>query len=134
MTLQRLNEHFDLVQKLATAREALVSLRTAAEPGAQRLTGMPHGTGTSDIVSALAVNIVMTRNRIEGLEKEVSESAAEIQSWLSTIDDDFIRTLFIFRFLCGMTWQDVASSVGGGNTESGVKMACYRYLFEKSVS
>jgi hypothetical protein len=130
MTLQRLNEHYDLVQKLVTAREALVRLRAAAEPGAQRLTGMPHATGTSDIVSALSVNIVMTRERVEALEKEVAESAAEIQNWISTIDDDFVRTLIVFRYLCGLQWGEVAASIGGGNTESSVKMACYRFIME----
>lgn len=109
MTLQRLNEHYDLVQKLATAKEALVSLRTAAEPGAQRLTGMPHGTGTSDTVSVFAVQIALTEQRIEDLRKEIERSSKEINSWLSTIDRDDVRSLLTFRFLGGMLWKEAAA-------------------------
>lgn len=134
MTLERLNEHYDLLQKLHTAQESLAALRLAAEPGAQRLTGMPHATGVRDIVGALAVQIAMSRDRVKALEEKLAESEREVQAWLATLEDDYARTVISLRFLAGLQWQEVAAIVGGGNTESSVKMVCYRYLLEKSVS
>ena len=57
MTLEDLNKHLLLREKLEKAQEMLVSLRAAAQPGAARLTGMPHTPGVKDKVGDLAVEI-----------------------------------------------------------------------------
>ena len=48
MTLAQLNEHLDAVQQLARTEETLKNFWDAAVPGAQKLTGMPRGSGVRD--------------------------------------------------------------------------------------
>lgn len=128
MTLQRLNEHFELRIRLAKAQEMLESLRAAACPGVAVLTGMPHAPGVKDKVGDLAAEIADMDARIEYLEAEIKQDEREILEYIRAIDDDQLRLIFRLRFIRCLTWGEVASVIGGRNTEDAVKSACYRYL------
>jgi hypothetical protein len=123
-----LNQHFELIEKLARAREMLQSLRDAACPGAAALTGMPHTPGIKDKVGALAAEIVDMDARVGFLEEEVKASEGQIMPFIQGIDDDQTRLIFRLRFLRGLAWKEVAAVIGGRNSEDSVKMVCYRYL------
>lgn len=127
MTLSELNQHFELIEKLARAREMLQSLRDAACPGAAVLTGMPHTPGVKDKVGDLAAEIVDMDARVGFLEAEVKASEDAIMPFIQSIDDDQTRIIFRLRFLRGLAWKEVAAVVGG-NTEESAKRICYRYL------
>lgn len=132
MTLKELNRHFALRERLSRAKEMLASLRAAACPGAQVLTGMPHAPGVSDKVGDLAVEIADMENSINALLSEIAQQEAKINSFVSTIENDQTRMIFRLRFLRCLTWGEVAAVIGGHNTEAGVRMVCYRYLNEAS--
>lgn len=128
MTLSELNQHFELIEKLARAREMLQSLRDAACPGAAVLTGMPHTPGVKDKVGDLAAEIVDMDARVRFLEAEVKASEDAIMPFIQSIDDDQTRLIFRLRFLRGLAWKEVAAVIGGRNSEDSVRMVCYRYL------
>ena len=98
MTLQELSQYYKMQEQLRQYKEILVSLESRACPGAQAITGMPHSPGVQDRVGNLA------------------------------IENTYIRMIFRFRFLHGLTWKEVASVIGGQNSASSVKNTCYRYL------
>lgn len=128
MTLNVLNEHFAVVDKYNTARTMLQRLRDSTGLKAQAITGMPHGTGVNDTVGAMVVEITHMEERVNELAKLTAESAAPIEAWISGIDDFYTQTIFRLRFLHGMTWQEVADRIGGGNTVQSVQMICYRKI------
>lgn len=128
MTLERLNEHLELRNKLATAQEMLETMRDRALPGAQVLTGMPHGSGVRDKVGDLAVEIADMTDRVAEIESVVQHDEIDILAFLRTIEDDYIRLVFRLRFIRRCTWGEVAEIIGGQNTEEAVKSTCYRYL------
>ena len=128
MTLQELNQLFELRERLAKAQEMIDSLRAAACPGGQVLTGMPHAPGYKDKVGDLAVEIADMAERIEYLQGEIAKAEAPILDFIRAIDNDQTRLIFRLRFIRGLTWKEVASVIGGRNSEDSVRMACYRYL------
>lgn len=128
MTLQELNQLFELRERLAKAQEMIDALRAAACPGAQVLTGMPHTPGIKDKVGDLAVEIADMDERISYLEGEIERVKAPIVEWIKTIDNDQTRLIFRLRFIRGLAWKEVAAMIRGGNTEASVKNICYRYL------
>lgn len=128
MTLQELNTHLELRERLAKAYEMLDALRAAAYPGAQSLTGMPHTSGVKDKVGDLAVEIADMDERIELLETEVKAGEAPILQFIESVEDDQTRLIFRLRFIRGLAWKEVAAVIGGRNSEDSVKMVCYRYL------
>lgn len=131
MTLQRLNEHLELRMRLARAQEMLEALRSAVLPGATTLTGMPHAPGVKDKVGDLATEIADMDARIKHLEAEIRQDEKEILSYICNINDDQTRLIFRLRFIRCLTWGEVASVIGGRNTEDAVKSVCYRYLSAK---
>ncbi|MBE6615906.1 MAG: hypothetical protein E7631_11470 [Ruminococcaceae bacterium] len=51
-----------------------------------------------------------------------------LEKYIDSIDDSFTRQIFVYRYACGMNWQEVARAIGGGNTADGVKKRCQRWL------
>jgi hypothetical protein len=127
MTLDELNAHLYLVQKLNTARDMLQSMRDSVLR-ASTYDGMPRGSGVSDKVGALAVKLAEQEDVVDLYEQQVSESEKMVKAWISTISDNRTNLIFYLRFVCGYEWQAVADVIGGRNTENAVKSQCYRYL------
>ena len=134
MTLKELNQHFALRERLSRAKEMLASLQAAACPGAQVLTGMPHAPGVSDKVGDLAVEIADLEGRIQILMNELSLEESKINLFISAIENDQTRMIFRLRFLRCLTWGEVATVIGGHNTEGSVQKICYRYLDAQSCT
>ena len=128
MTLQELNQHLDLREKLAKAQELLASLRDAAGLGAAKLSGMPHASGVNDKIGDLAVEIADMGAKIAFLESEIRVSEQRICVFISGIDDDQARLAFRLRFIRGLSWKEVSAILGKYTTEASVKSSCYRFL------
>lgn len=56
----------------------------------------------------------------------------EVEQFISGIDDSFTRRIITLRVLNGLKWTEIADRIGGGNTESCVKMIYQRFLDKKS--
>ena len=128
MTKQDLDCHLELLQMLAEDLELLASLEAAAGPKIQRLDGMPHAHGISDPVGNLAAEIADMRETVARRKAAVAKSEETIATYISTIEDNQTRMIFRLRFIRGMSWKEVAATIGGRNTEAGVKAVCYRYI------
>ena len=125
MTLNELSEHYKLRAQLAEVESMLQSLRCAASPGAQALTGMPHATGVRDKVGDLAVEIATMADEADRLRQEIGQQEGAVRAYIAA---PRTRTIFRLRFIRGLMWCEVAAILGGGNSTYGVKSACYRYL------
>lgn len=127
MKLEELNEHFNLIQQLQELQQTYESMKAKAL-GAQRITGMPHGTGVSDKVGMLAAELADLAGRIKYMQDTIRKNAAPIEEWTNTIEDERTRIIFRLRFLHGYSWCEVADILDNRITEDAVKMVCYRYL------
>ena len=59
---------------------------------------------------------------------ELEMQKAEVEAFVSTIEDSQMRRIIRFRFFERMPWKYVAIKIGGGNTEDGVKKAFQRFM------
>ena len=146
-----LNREIDLNKKQLAAleaeierdRELLLSMRRSLDGMASpKLDGMPHGSDVSSPVentveqivrleSALMrkhealVNLkalISTRQTLIVLEQD------KLERYISTIGDSFTRQIFIFRFVQGLSWEQVASSLDRAEKWESIKQICYRYV------
>lgn len=130
MTLQELTKLFRLKEELTDAEKILQSLRSAAQPQAAKMTGMPHMSGVSDRVGDLAAEITDIEKTITDLKEEIKEAEKQVAEFIGKIPDIQTRTIFRLRFIRSLTWKEVSSIMGRKYTVDSVKNRVYKYLCE----
>lgn len=66
--------------------------------------------------------------KMEKAEKNKLKALAEIEDFVESIDDSHIRRIISFRYIDGLSWNDVAMHMGNGYTDDSVRKAMERYL------
>lgn len=128
MTLKELNRYSELREDVDEAHYRVQKLREAAEPGAQVVTGMPHGSGVQDKIGDLAVEIADLETQIAIKEAEAEAELDKLTAYIDTIRSDYVRILYRLRFVRCLSWAEVAKVIGGPNTASNVKITVYRHI------
>lgn len=128
MTLKELSQLYHLTREIEMDRRRLEELEAKAEPGAQRLTGMPHSPSPSNKLEDCAIEIAELREIIQPKLKLCVQERIRLERYISGIEDSVTRQIFVCRFVDGLSWDQVAEIVGGGNSAGSVKKICYRYL------
>lgn len=60
--------------------------------------------------------------------EELIDLVEETNEYIESIDDSLIRQIIALRYINGLTWEQVAASIGGNNTADSVRMLCDRFL------
>lgn len=131
MTLEELNAHLRLLQRRAELAAILDRLYGRAAPSAQRFDGAPHRSGPQDKrgqVEELAVEIAQLRESIDALDAEVRASEAAVEAFISGIPEARTRLVFALRFVRGLTWKQVADTMGQHVSVWSASKICYDYL------
>lgn len=68
------------------------------------------------------------KERLQRRVDDLLELVAEINEFVEDIDDSLLRQIIILRHVNGLTWEQVAAHVGGGNTADSVRKMHDRYL------
>lgn len=68
------------------------------------------------------------KTKLKYLRLRIAETVNEVEDFIASIDDSHIRRIVNLRVVYGMTWDQVAEKVGGGNTYMSVKKAYQRFL------
>ena len=62
--------------------------------------------------------------------EELMDLVEEIEEYINTIDDSLTRQILSLRYVNGLTWEQVAASIGGGNTAEGLRKRVQRFFQE----
>ena len=68
------------------------------------------------------------RDTLLDLEIKILNSINEIESFISKINDSHVRRIINLRIIKKFSWEKVAKTIGGGNTEDSVKKIFYRFI------
>lgn len=74
------------------------------------------------------------KSKLRNLERKIESALSDIDDFVSTIDDSRMRIIISLRFIDGLSWNQVADAIGGGNTEDSVRMAFNRFIETESCS
>ena len=127
MTLKELSQLYYLNREIEMDQHRLRELEAKALPGAQVITGRPHGTGVVDKVGEYAAEIADLRGIIEAKHQQCLYERSRLERYIAGIDDSLTRQIFTYRFINGLPWVQVAACIGG-NTPDGCRMTVKRYL------
>ena len=128
MTKKELSQLYYLNREIELDLRRLQELESMVSgPRAQNLTGMPHAPGYGDAMR-LADEIVDLKAIIAAKQLQCIHERNRLERYIADINDSLTRQVFTLRFINGLTWFQVAMSIGGGNTAEGVRKTCDRYL------
>lgn len=129
MTLKELSQLYYLNREIEADQQRLEELSDLIGPATAKYSDMPKGPfNPTSPVERLAAEITDLKAIIAARQIQCIHERARLERWISAIPDSLTRQIFHLRFVSGLPWLQVALSIGGGNTEAGVKMTCYRYL------
>ena len=97
MTLKELSQLYYLNREIEMDQRRLRELEARALPGAQVITGMPHGTGVVDKVGECAAEIADLRGIIEAKHQQCLYERSRLERYIAGIDDSFLRQVFTYR-------------------------------------
>ena len=129
MTLKELSQLYYLNREIELDQRRLEELRAKAEnPASLQLTGMPKGRKAENRLEKYIAEIVDLSAIISTKQMRCIHERNRLERYINGIDDSRTRLIFSLRFINGLTWEQVASHIGGGNTDKSVSKACYRYI------
>lgn len=130
MTLNELSQLYYLNREIEADKARLEELREkTGAPASPSLSGMPHGSGdNSSKVEREALEVVSLEYLIESKIKRCEAERLRLERFIAELPDSFTRLIFTYRFVNGLSWAQVAASIGGKNSVNTVKKACYKYV------
>lgn len=128
MTKKELSQLFWLNREILEDKRKLLELEAAAEGGTAKITGMPHVSGISNQVERYSIEIAELRDIIDARIRFAWHELNRLNRYIEGVDDPQMRLILSLRFVNGLQWEQVAMSIGGGNTANGVQMAAMRFL------
>ena len=127
MTIKELSQLYHLNREIEQEKHRLQELEAAATDTAVKISGLPHVGGISD-KTAIAAQIADCRAVIEAKVQLSVVEYNRLNRYIANVQDSLTRQIMALRFVNGMSWNQVAMSVGGGNTADGVRKQVTRYL------
>lgn len=130
MTLQELSQLYWLNREIEKDISRLEELKDRAYSlSASNITGMPRsGNIAGSAIDRNAAEIADLEAIISAKITQCMHERNRLERYIADIPDSLTRMIFTLRFINGLSWLQVAFSVGGANTEDSVKKICYRYI------
>lgn len=121
--LYHLNREIEMDQQRLRELEAVVS-----SPSGTNMDGMPRAPGYGDSLARAVAEIVDLKAIIAAKQQQCIYERNRLERYISDIPDSLTRMIFTYRFVNGLSWWQVAYSIGGNNTGDSVRMRVKRYL------
>lgn len=112
MTKQELSQLYHLNREIEHMQKRLKELESIATSSTSRITGMPHGSGVSDKVGDYAAEITDLKELIDLNLKKCFYELNRLNRYIENIEDSEIRIIMSLRYINGLSWQQVAFSIG----------------------
>lgn len=81
-------------------------------------------------VEGLPISKAYLLSELRKRRRKCAREYYKLCRFLEGIEDSMTRQIFEYRFVCGMSWQQIANRLGN-NTEDSVRKLVNRYLMKK---
>lgn len=126
MTKEELKQIYYINKEIKMWQKELERLQCKSLVKGQEITDMPFGSGTSDKVADMAIDIADINAIIRGKLAEIQVQRKKILEYINNIDDSMLRQIMFLRNVSCMNWNQVARKLG--STENCVKQIYSRHF------
>ena len=112
MTKKELSQLYWLNREIAEEKRKLAELEVVAAGSTAKITGLPHVTGAHDKVGDLAILIAEQRDLIDLKVRQSVIEYNRLNRYINGIEDAQMRMILSLRYVNGLSWQQVAFSIG----------------------
>lgn len=155
ITKSVLNQYTDLQQEIVETKDKIQKLESQIEKLEKRIEEIENGEIVKDKVRGglggtqtfniegiptkeyqkkkmelyIKRELLTSRKEIlKTLELEILRQLSDIEEFINSISDSYIRQIITLRVIKGLTWSEVACSLGSGSTEDSVRMMFNRCI------
>lgn len=120
MTKKELSQLYYLKKEIKEQQTRLLELETLATNCTSKITGLPNGQGVSDKIGSYATEITDLRALIDLNLKKCFYELNRLDRFIQSVEDSEMRIILTLRYSQGLSWQQIAQSMGvsgDGSTE-----------------
>lgn len=128
MTLKELSQCYSLKNEIKQLNSKIKELEAKATDTSAKITGMPHSADVRDKIGETVANLDAYKTKLIDRHKRYSIELIRLNDYISACPDSLTRQILTYRFVNGLSWNQVAAHIGYPATEWSVKDAAYRYI------
>jgi len=128
MTKKELSQLYYLNREIEEMQNRLKELETIAISCTANITGMPYASGIADKIGVYAAEIADLKSLLDINLKKCFYELNRLNRYINSIDDSEMRLILSLRYINGLSWQQVAFCIGGGNSDKSIQMMVNRFL------
>lgn len=127
MTQKELSQLYYLNREIEQLQAKIDEIETKAESTTKPITGMPNVPGITDRTGKYAIELAHLKSVLEVNIKKCFYERDRLDAYIQSIPDSQMRMILSLRYINGLSWEQVAASIGGISAE-GAKKKNYRFI------
>ncbi|QCH27816.1 hypothetical protein EZN00_01414 [Clostridium tyrobutyricum] len=131
MNKKELSQLYYLNREIEQLKSRIEELECIAVSDTSRITGMPHVTGISDKVGRYVAEIADLKELLNLNLKKCFYELNRLNRYIESIDDSQMRMIMTLRYVNGLSWEQVSSSISPYASGESVRKAHDRFLKKK---
>ena len=120
MTKKELSQLYYLKKEIKEQQNRIKELEAAATSCSSKIDGLPSGEGINDKIGNYAVQIADLKSLLDLNLKKSFYELNRLNRYIQSVEDSQMRMILTLRYVNGLTWRQIAKSLGvagDGSTE-----------------
>ena len=127
MTIKELEEYRALIAEIDALNKQIESLYDTYHSPSTEGKGNSKSSSKSPVEKALTKIQLLEQVYLDRIQ-ELQEQANRIETWVSQVDDPFIRSCIRYHYLLGYSWSETSKKMYGYNSYYNARKVVFRYI------
>lgn len=128
MSIEELKQYQHLQGEVRFWQKELEKTMRKSYVKSPQLTGLPGSHSLEDLTAQRAIEEEEILRTIQMMQRRAARMLREIVAYIKQVEDPLVRAIIYGRYIKGMTWNQLATSIGGRNTPDGLRKLHNRYF------
>lgn len=128
MTIEKLEQYKGLTSEMKALRDQIDSLYDTYRSPQLMSDGESHSMSASNPTESAVEKILNLKELYSKKYEEALDLLAEVESWLSTVDDVEIRSICRHHYILNKSWQQTSAIVYGYKSYYNARKRVMRYF------